>query len=92
MVRESKTYFELTITACSPTTEIWLGCSDGHFVQKATGVLESSLLPGRYVVEFELGGATFAIDLDQSRHFTEERLREGPCCPRPVVQLSGEEE
>ncbi len=92
MMDESKIYFELTIAASSPTTEIWLGCSDGHFVQKATGLLESSLMPGDYVVEFGLGSETFAIPLDRSRDFTEEQLRQGAPCPRPVVQLDLEDE
>ena len=48
-------YYEVTIVAASPTTEIWLGDDDGHFVQKEIGTLRTSLLPGYYTVEFGLG-------------------------------------
>ena len=44
-------YYELTIVAASPTTEIWLGDDDGHFVQKEIGTLRTSLLPGYYTVD-----------------------------------------
>ena len=39
-------YCDLVVVAASPTTEIWLGASDGHLVQKEIGTLETSLLPG----------------------------------------------
>lgn len=36
-------YYELIVEAASQSTEIWLGDNEGHFVQKETGLLRSSL-------------------------------------------------
>jgi hypothetical protein len=82
-----KRYFDLTIEAVSPSTDIWLADTDGHLVQKESGILQTSVLPGRYVVEFTLGGPTYPIDLNQDQRFTEPQLRAGPSCPRPNVRL-----
>jgi len=84
-------YYDLRIEASSSTTEIWLGDSDGHFVQRAVGALDTSLRPGRYVVEFGLGTTTYPISLVEAGRFTEERLRAGPSCPRPAVRLAPDE-
>lgn len=50
-----KKYYSLLITA-DPSTDIWVGDSDGHFVQKETGRMVTSLLPGKYTVSFGLKG------------------------------------
>jgi hypothetical protein len=44
----SKTYYDLNIKATSSDTDIWLADQSGHLVQKETGVLETSVLAGRY--------------------------------------------
>jgi hypothetical protein len=80
-------YFDLVILTNSPDTEIWLGDDEGHFVVKSTGTLKEGLLPGRYVVEFGLGTTTFPIDLTQDTRLTEEEIRSGPSCPRPIPQI-----
>ena len=82
-----KKYFELLIEASSLDTDIWLADTDGHLVQKESGVLQTSVLPGEYVVEFRLGGTTYPISLTENRHYTEAQLRAGPSCPRPKVKL-----
>ena len=82
-----KSYFDLTIETSSPDTDIWLADTDGHLVQKETGVLQTSVLPGNYVVEFQLGGTTYPIKLNQNQRHTEAQLRAGPSCPRPTVKL-----
>ena len=80
-------YLELVIVAESTSTEIWLGDSDGHFVQKGVGLLRSRLLPSDYVVEFGLGSATHPISLTEKSCYTESELVAGPRCPRPVPRL-----
>lgn len=77
-------YLELVIEAESQSTDIWVGDSDGHFVQKEVGVLRTSLLPGHYIVEFGLGSVTYPIRLTEPRYYTEAQLMAGPTCPRPV--------
>ena len=83
----SPTYHSLVIRASSKETEIWLGDDMGHLVQKATGVLDTSLLPGEYVVEFKLGGTTYPVSLGESRLLTEAEIRSGPNCPRPKLEF-----
>ena len=80
-------YYDLVISATSPTTEIWLGDDAGHFVQKEIGELRTSLLPGYYVVSFGLIAPTYSIDLKKSRSYTQTQLESGPVCPRPVPKL-----
>ena len=88
---EPKTeYYSLVIEASSPDTVIWLGDDNGHLVQKAVGTLRTDLLPGSYTVEFTLGGTTYPVKLDRSRHLTEQQIRSGPSCPRPAVKLLDE--
>ena len=72
-----KTYYELEIEAESPATEIWLGDDEGHFVQKETGSLTTSLLPGLYVVEFGLGAPQYEVNLAVDSRYTETELKAG---------------
>lgn len=81
-------YYDLVIVATSSTTDIWLGDDDGHFVQKEIGTLETSLLPGDYVVEFGLGTAPYPIHLAQSSQYTQAELAVGPTRSRPIPKLS----
>ena len=83
-------YFDLMIIAALPSTEIWLGDDDGHLVQKETGTLDTSLLPGDYTVEFGLGTTTYPIHLEKSSRFTQEELAAGPTCSRPIPKFSQE--
>jgi len=87
IVESNSKYYDLTIEASSPDTDIWLAGDDGHLVQKETGVLRTSVLPGQYVVEFKLGGTTYPISLDKNQRYTESQIRAGPACPRPEVRL-----
>jgi hypothetical protein len=80
-------YHELIILATSPATDIWLGDDMGHFVQKETGEMNTSLLPGHYTVEFGLGAPTYPIHLTKASRYTQSELEAGPTCPRPKVQL-----
>ena len=80
-------YHKLVITASSPSTEIWLGDDAGHLVQKEIGELQTSLLPGNYVVEFGLGNPTHPIPLAKASRYTQSELEAGPTCQRPILQL-----
>ena len=83
-----KVYYKLVIVATSSTTEIWLGDDAGHLVQKEVGKLTSSLLPGRYVVEFGLGTATYPLHLTKASRYSQSELEAEPTCPRPSPQLA----
>jgi hypothetical protein len=77
-------YYDLTVVASSQTTGIWLGDDEGHLVQKETGTLETSLLPGNYTVEFGLGTTAYPIHLVKTSRHTQEELSAGPICSRPI--------
>lgn len=81
------TYYDLIIVAESSDTEIWLGDDEGHFVQKETGTLSSSLLPGRYIVEFGLGTPDYEIELSADSHYTERKLTAGESTPRRIPKF-----
>jgi len=82
-----RSYHRLIIKA-SPRTDIWLADDDGHLVQKESGRLDTSLLPGRYVVEFGLGTQTYPIDLVKDSEYSQAEVEAGPACPRPKVRLA----
>jgi hypothetical protein len=67
---------ELVIVADAPDTEIWLGNDHGHLIQRATGTLKASLVPGDYTVEFGLGAFPYPIRLEQSSRYKESELVE----------------
>ena len=83
-------YYTLVIVAASSATEIWLGDDAGHLVQKEVGELRTSLLPGDYVVEFELGTSPYPIHLTKASRYTQTELEAGPTCSRPIPQLPTE--
>ena len=80
-------YFNVVIVARSPKTDIWLA-HEGHLVQKSDGVLETSILPGGYTVEFGLGSATYPLHVAGDVRLTEEEITAGPPCPRPAPYVS----
>jgi hypothetical protein len=80
-------YYDLVIVAESPDTEIWLGDDAGYFVQRETGTLSSSLLPGLYIVEFGLGTPQYEIDLSADSHYTERQLTAGASTPRRIPKF-----
>ena len=82
-------YLRLVIEAETREGQIWLGDDAGHFVQKAVGVLDTHLLPGRYVVEFALGGPTYPVALVSRVRLSEQEIRSGPSCPRPKIRFTG---
>jgi len=75
---------ELVIVAESPSTEIWLGNDHGHLIQKATGTLKASLVPGDYTVEFGLGSFPYPIRLEQKSRYTESGLAENYGSPNSL--------
>ena len=83
-------YYDLVIVATSRTTDIWLCDDEGHLVQKETGTLDTSLLPGDYAVEFGLGTLMYPIRLKESSRYTQAQLTAGPTCPRPMPTLAPE--
>lgn len=82
-----RVYHRLVIIASSPDTGIWLGDDAGHLVQKEIGELKTSLLPGNYVVEFDLGNPVYSIPLTRASRYTQSELEAGPTYPRPIIQL-----
>lgn len=86
----NQVYYEIEITANSPITEIWLGDDKGHFVQKEVGTLQSSLMPGHFIVEFGLGSTCYPISLRDNTQYIQDELEAGPSCPRPKPKLNGE--
>jgi len=85
-------YHSLVIEASSKNADIWLADDNGHFVQKGKGVLSTSLLPGNYVVEFTLGSTVYPINLNQPLQLTEQKIKSGSSCQRPVVKFADENE
>lgn len=65
---------ELVIVADSPDTDVWLGNDHGHLIQRATGTLKASLVPGEYTVEFGLGSFPYPIRLEQPTRYTQSDL------------------
>ena len=65
---------ELVIVADSPDTDIWLGNDHGHLIQRATGTLTASLVPGEYTVEFGLGSFPYPIRLEQASQYRQAEL------------------
>jgi hypothetical protein len=65
---------ELVIVADAPDTEIWLGNDHGHLIQRATGTLTTSLVPGEYTVEFGLGSFPYPIRLEQPSRYKQSEL------------------
>jgi repressor LexA len=87
--RSEGPYHRLVIRA-SPRTDIWLADDNGHLVQKERGILDTSLLPGHYVVEFGLGTQTYPIHLSKDSEYSQAGIQAGPSCPRPKVNLGTE--
>ena len=80
-------YHKLVIEASNESTEIWLGDDEGHFVQKGVSVLNTSLLPGNYIVQFGLGSDAYPIKLDNDKKITESQITNGSSCIRPVPNI-----
>jgi hypothetical protein len=53
---QPRVYHNLKIVAPTPETEIFVADSQGFFVQKEVGVMETRLLPGRYTYQFAVKG------------------------------------
>ena len=47
------------------------------------GQLETSLLPGKYIVEFGLGSPSYPMNLMGPSRYTQLQLEAEPSCPRP---------
>jgi repressor LexA len=84
--RDSR-YRRLIIRA-SPRTDVWLADDTGFLVQTERGTLDTSLLPGHYVVEFGLGTQTYPIHLVTDSEYAQAEIQAGPSCPRPHVRLA----
>jgi len=83
----SPSYHRLALVATSPSTEIWLGDDEGYFVERATGVLETSVEAGDYTVEFGLGSTTYPIVLRGPLSRSQAEIVAGPSCPRPLPPI-----
>jgi hypothetical protein len=80
-------YRHLVIVASSSTTDIWLGDDEGHLVQKEDGTLDTRVMEGDYIVEFGLGTTAYPIHLTADIRYTEEELKRGASCPRPIPKI-----
>ena len=87
MRKHSEHNYHRLIIKASPGTDIWLADDGGHLVQKEHGILDTSLLPGDYVVEFGLGTQTYPICLTKDSEYSQAQIEAGPRCPRPQVKL-----
>jgi repressor LexA len=88
MSKVAASHYHRLIIKASPRTDIWLADDDGHLVQKERGTLDTSLLPGDYVVEFGLGTPTYPIQLVKDSEYSQTEIQAGPSCPRPEVKLA----
>ena len=61
-------YHNLKIIANEPK-DIWLSDDEGNLVQKEDEVMDTSLIPGNYFVEFGLGNKLHPIELDSDLEF-----------------------
>jgi len=80
-------YYQLKIHGNSSVVDIWIGDSEGHFVQKELGTLSTSLLAGFYTVEFGLATQRYPIKLDQNLQLTQRDIEAGPRCERPKIKF-----
>src|SRR5687768_5481700 len=87
--QQLRKYRRLEIIGRSRRSEIWLGDDEGHLVQKEVGLLKSSLLPGHYVVAFELGGKCYPIHLEQDIRLTQDQIEKGRTVERPIPTVLG---
>jgi hypothetical protein len=83
-------YAKLKITATDPDTKIWLAFSDGSLVECAKGVMEVSVLPGDYHVQFILNGSAYPIFLRSDTSANQIELEGGPTCDVPVFSVPNE--
>jgi uncharacterized protein (DUF433 family) len=81
---DERIYHHLVIEAASSETEIWFADDDGYLVQKATGVLDTHVVAGDYVVEFGLRTTVYPVRLVADARHTEQDIRTWSRCPRPV--------
>ena len=85
-------YYELTINAAEPETEIWLIDENGHPVQKGIGTLSTHVLGGTYFIAFGLKARRCcSISLDTSVLTSQAELEASGTCPRPTVRFPGDE-
>ncbi|MFH5885901.1 hypothetical protein ACG2F4_16455 [Halalkalibaculum sp. DA3122] len=85
--KENQQYYQLKIHGSSSDVEIWIGDNKGHPVQKAIGMLNTSLLAGKYTVEFGLGTQCYPINLSQNLQLTQSEIEAGPTCERPKINI-----
>jgi hypothetical protein len=84
---ENNRYYQLKISGNSSDVEIWIVDDQGHPVQKEDGILNTSLLTGKYIVEFGLGTPYYPIKLNQNLQLTQSEIEAGPTCERPSADF-----
>lgn len=65
---KNRKYHSLKITATNPK-DIWLSDDEGNLVQHEDVLMDTSLIPGDYFVEFGLGNKQYPIKLDKNLEF-----------------------
>jgi hypothetical protein len=91
---QKRDYYRLDVTGSHPKTDIWLVDDQWHLVQKATGVLRTSVLTGRYFIEFgpaRRDGVAHPIELTGDLRRTQQELEADKNCPRQPPQFIEEE-
>jgi len=66
-------YYKLLVTA-PVGMEIWIGDEHGNFVQKEEHILDTSLRPGKYTVQFGLKEPQYPINLQDNLKISYEEL------------------
>jgi hypothetical protein len=87
---DERVYHRLVVTATDRSTDFWLVDDHWHPVQKATGILDTSVLAGRYFVEFGAAspvGLAYPVELACDLRLTQLELEVGPSCPRRPPEL-----
>jgi len=72
---KNRKYHKLKIVANEPK-DIWLSDDEGFLVQKEDGLMDTSLIPGNYFVEFGLGNKQYPIKLDGDLEFKQSDFEE----------------
>lgn len=72
---KDRKYHKLKIVANEPK-DIWLSDDEGFLVQKEDEVMDTSLIPGDYFVEFGLGNTQHPIKLDRDLEFKQSDFEE----------------
>jgi hypothetical protein len=90
---ESERVYHRLVVAADPKTVIWLVDDSWHPVQRAVGMLDTSVLHGRYFIELGPAGPdglAYPVELFSDLRLTQAMLETGPACQRQAPVLFDE--